>query len=268
MNENVRLVIFDWAGTTVDFGCMAPAVVFKKVFEQKKIYLSKEEILKPMGMEKKDHIRELLKLDHVTVDWKKEQGYEWTENDVDEMYLIFEAMLSDIVADYSVVIPGVEETISQLKEEGIKIGSTTGYTREIMDRVLAKAAEGGYSPDYLVTPDVVGSGRPGPFMIYENMRQAGIYPISSVVKVGDTIMDISEGVNAGVWTVGILEGSSLAGLSQEEAEQMSDAEKTVLYEQAEKKYREAGADYVIRNITELPNIIKLINKSFDRKENK
>lgn len=266
MNKNVRLVIFDWAGTTVDFGCMAPAVVFKKVFEQKKINLSKEEILKPMGMEKKDHIRELLKLEHVTADWKKENGRDWTENDVDEMYEIFESMLSDIVADYSVVIPGVENTVSQLKEDGIKIGSTTGYTREIMDRVLTKAAEGGYSPDYLVTPDVVGSGRPGPFMIYENMRQAGIYPISSVVKVGDTTMDILEGVNAGVWTVGILEGSSQVGLSFEEAEQMSETEKTVLYEQAERKYRDAGADYVIQNITELPKIIKLINETTDRKE--
>ena len=136
MNKNVRLVVFDWAGTTVDFGCMAPAVVFKKVFEQKKINLSKEEILKPMGMEKKDHIRELLKLEHAAAEWK-------TENDVDEMYEICESMLSDIVAYYSVVIPGVKETVSWLKEEGTKIGSTTGYTREIMDRVLAKAAEGG-----------------------------------------------------------------------------------------------------------------------------
>jgi len=268
MNKNVRLVVFDWAGTTVDFGCMAPAVVFKKVFEQKKINLSKEEILKPMGMEKKDHIRELLKLEHAAAEWKKENGRDWTENDVDEMYEIFESMLSDIVAYYSVVIPGVKETVSWLKEEGIKIGSTTGYTREIMDRVLAKAAEGGYSPDYLVTPDVVGSGRPGPFMIYENMRQAGIYPISSVVKVGDTTMDILEGVNAGVWTVGILEGSSQVGLSFEEAERMSETEKAVLYEQAEKKYMDAGADYVIRDITELPKIIKLINETTDRKESR
>jgi len=268
MNKNVRLVIFDWAGTTVDFGCMAPAVVFKKVFEQKKINLSKEEILKPMGMEKKDHIRELLKLEHVTADWKKENDRDWTENDVDEMYEIFEAMLSDIVADYSVVIPGVEKTVSQLKGEGIKIGSTTGYTREIMERVLAKAEKGGYSPDYLVTPDVVGSGRPGPFMIYENMRQAAIYPISSVVKVGDTTMDILEGVNAGVWTVGILEGSSQVGLSLGEAEQMGESEETVLYEQAEKKYKNAGADYVIRNITELPKVIKQINEIIDRKESK
>ena len=105
-------------------------------------------------------------------------------------------------------------------------------------------------------------------MIYENMRQAGIYPISSVVKVGDTTMDILEGVNAGVWTVGILEGSSQVGLSFEEAERMSETEKAVLYEQAEKKYMDAGADYVIRDITELPKIIKLINETTDRKESR
>lgn len=260
MDSNVRLVVFDWAGTTVDYGCMAPAVVFKKVFEQKGITLKKEEILRPMGMEKRDHIRELLKLDHVTGEWRKLYGRDWQESDVDEMYDIFEGMLSDIVADYSEVIPGVKETVDELKKAGIQIGSTTGYTREIMERVLKRAEEGGYGPDHLVTPDAVGSGRPGPFMIYENMRLAGVYPISSVVKVGDTTMDILEGVNAGVWTVGILEGSSQAGLSQEEANEMSASEKEDIYRQAEKKYWEAGADYVIRTMRELPGVIQKINE--------
>lgn len=267
MNENqIQLVIFDWAGTTVDYGCIAPVVVFKKTFEQKGICLSKEEILIPMGMEKKDHIRELLKLEHVAGEWKKLYERDWKESDVEELYQIFESRLADIVADYSELISGVKETAAELRKEGIRIGSTTGYTAEIMEKVISRAKESGYEPDYLVTPEVVGSGRPGPFMIYENMKKAAVYPISNVVKVGDTTMDILEGVNAGVWTVGILEGSSQAGISMEEAENLSNMEKEILYDKAEKKYKDAGADFVIRHITELPEVVRCINQKLSQKE--
>ena len=168
--------------------------------------------------------------------------------------------------DYSELIPGVKETAAELRKEGIRIGSTTGYTAEIMEKVISRAKESGYEPDYLVTPEVVGSGRPGPFMIYENMKKAAVYPISNVVKVGDTTMDILEGVNAGVWTVGILEGSSQAGISMEEAENLSNMEKEILYDKAEKKYKNAGADFVIRHITELPEVVRCINQKLSQKE--
>ena len=258
--EQVRLVIFDWAGTVVDYGCVAPAVVFQKTFENWKITLTKEEILKPMGMEKKDHIRELLRLEHVTKKWRESMGSDWTEYDVDVMYQTFEKMLADIVADYSKVMPGVKETVDILRKQGIVIGSTTGYTAEIMEKVTARAAAEGYTPDYIVTPDVVGSGRPGPFMVYENMRKSNVYPSSCVVKVGDTTMDILEGVSAGVWTVGILEGSSQVGLSYEEEQVISPSEKENRMKKAEEIYRNAGADFVIKDITKLPEVIEEINR--------
>lgn len=262
--EQVRLVVFDWAGTVVDYGCVAPAVVFQKTFENWEIKLTKEEILKPMGMEKKDHIRELLRLEHVTKTWRELRGSDWTEEDVDVMYQTFEKMLADIVADYSKVMPGVKETVDTLRKQEIVIGSTTGYTAEIMEKVTAKATAEGYTPDHLVTPDVVGTGRPGPFMVYENMRRSNVYPASCVVKVGDTTMDILEGVSAGVWTVGILDGSSQVGLSYEEAQAISPSEKENLWKKAEEIYRNAGADFVIEDITKLPKVIEEINSRLSR----
>lgn len=266
--KQVRLVIFDWAGTVVDYGCVAPAVVFQKTFEHWEIPLTKEEILKPMGMEKKDHIRQLLRLEQVTKTWRELKGRDWTEQDVEEMYQSFEKMLADIVADYSEVMPGVKETVENLRKQKIVIGSTTGYTAEIMQKVTARAAKEGYLPDYLVTPEEVGTGRPGPFMVYENMRRSNVYPPCCVVKVGDTTMDILEGVSAGVWTVGILEGSSQVGLFYEEAQEMSGLEKEIRWKKAEELYRNAGADFVIEDITKLPKVVEEINRRLSQKEGK
>lgn len=262
MNEinasKIGLVVFDWAGTVVDYGCVAPAIVFQKVFEQKGIELTREEILKPMGMEKKDHICELLRMEHVTAQWRQQYGKTWGEEDVDSLYCSFEEMLDDVVADYSTVMSGVEETVKWLRDSGIVIGSTTGYTTKIMKKVCKRAAKDGYVPDYVVTPDITGNGRPEPFMIYENMRLADVYPADRVVKVGDTVMDILEGKNAGVWTVGVLEGSSLAGLSLEESNKLSAEEKAKLYRETKDIYIETGADFVIDKLSELPSVIETL----------
>ena len=67
----------------------------------------------------------------------------------------------------------------------------------------------GYAPDFWISPDGVGGrGRPYPYMIFANMQALGLTAVGNVVKVGDTISDIKEGVNAGVWTAGVIEGSS------------------------------------------------------------
>lgn len=261
MNEDkkVKLVVFDWAGTTVDYGCMAPLTVLKKTFESKKIELSKEDILKPMGMEKRDHIRALLEMENVNEQWKNVYGVNWTEDDIDELYEIFESSLAEVVASYSSPIMGIEDTVKKLKDMNVKIGSTTGYTAQMMENVIPRAKEEGYEAEYVVTPEIVGAGRPSPFMIYENMRKLNVYPIGGVVKVGDTVMDILEGVNAGAWTVGILEGSSEVGLSMEEMQTLSEKEILECKEKAAKAYTEAGADFVINNIVDLPGIIEKIN---------
>lgn len=73
----------------------------------------------------------------------------------------------------------------------------------MMEIVRPGAEAKGYRVDNLVTPNEVG-GRPAPYMIYKNMIDLAIPSVDQVVKVGDTIADIKEGVNAKVWSVGIV----------------------------------------------------------------
>lgn len=261
--KKIALAVFDWAGTTVDYGCVAPLAVFEKIFNDKKIFLTREEILKPMGMGKRDHIETLLATEHASVQWEEQYHRSWDQSDVDEMFSKFNQELLSVLKNYCTPIDGVLETIRQLREDGILIGSTTGYTREMMNIVEPKAKEQGYAPDYVVTSEMTGYGRPYPYMLFENMRKFKVYPPCCVVKIGDTASDIKEGKNADAWSVGIIEGSSAANMTPELAKTLSSEEKNLRFAKAEQILREAGADYVIRTIRELPEVIRQINKKLE-----
>lgn len=257
--KNVAMVVFDWAGTTVDYASSAPSHVFRDVFNQAGIYLTDEEINRPMGLEKKTHIRTLLESESGNRQWQEKKGKAWTEEDVNALYEQFEAELDRVVASYSQPIEGVVRTVEKLHGMGLKIGSTTGYNAQIMKKVIPAAARLGYAPDCVVTPDDTGVGRPSPFMIFECMRQLNVYPPCRVVKVGDTLTDIKEGKNAGAWSVGVLTGSNLLGLSEEDYQAMDEESLARRKEEKKALYLEAGADYVIDRITDLPELIGQIN---------
>ena len=173
-----------------------------------------------------------------------------------------------VLKDYCEPIPGVVETVAELRGMGLKIGSTTGYTKEMMDIVAPGAAARGYAPDALVTPDETGAGRPAPYMIFRNMEKLGVYPPANVVKAGDTLADIREGKNAGAWSVGIIEGSSELGLGREECAALSAAERAGRFAEVRERFYGAGADFVIDRITELPKLIEQINKLKSHQETK
>lgn len=249
-------VIFDWAGTTVDYGCFAPVKAFMEIFREYGMEPTMDETRKPMGMLKWDHIKTMLSMPRLHEEWKAAQGRDWTDQDVDAMHDKFAEKLMGILHEYAEVKPGVLETVSELRNRGIKIGSTTGYTDAMMNIVVPKAAENGYSPDFWVSPNSVGNmGRPYPYMIFENMKALKLSDVHKVIKVGDTISDIKEGVNAGVITVGILEGSSEMGLTEEEYAALSADEKQALLDKMTREYKEAGADYVLLNMSELVGLI-------------
>ena len=258
--QQIKLVVFDWAGTTTDFGSQAPVDVFDRTFRQKGLVFTKDEINAPMGMEKKAHIKTMLSTERGQQLWQNAHSRRsWNEDDIEDVYQCFEDNLRTVVAEYAKLIPGVKETIDKMREMGLKIGSTTGYTSEIMEYVLPVAKEQGYEPDCCVTPDVTEYSRPTPFMVFECMRQLNVFPPKLVVKAGDTVMDILEGKNAGAWSVGIIKGSSVVGLSEAEYNALSETKRKELHEKARKTYMEAGADYVIEDITGLPEVIAKIN---------
>ncbi len=255
MNK-IEAVIFDWAGTTVDYGCFAPVYAFQEAFAEAGIDVTMDEVRGPMGMLKKDHIRTMLNMERIRGVWKETYGREPEEKDVDAIYARFEPKLFEILSRFTTPKPHVLETVEQLRSRGIKIGSTTGYTDEMMKVVTAGAREQGYEPDVFYSPDSVEHmGRPYPYMIFKNMQALKVTSVNAVVKVGDTVSDILEGVNAGVMTVGVLEGSSVLGLSEEEFLALSPEERESALEAGRKKFLEAGADSVITNMSELYNLI-------------
>lgn len=256
--KKINLVIFDWAGTAVDYGCFAPVQVFLEIFKEKNIDVTLEEARGPMGMLKIDHIKAMLSLDRVTA--------LWNENDIEELYKNFENKLFKILADYTEPVPHCIETVNILRERGLKIGSTTGYTQEMMDIVTAGAKSQGYSPDYYTTPNAVPAGRPAPYMIYQNMLTLGEEDTDCVIKIGDTISDIKEGRNAKVWTVGILKGSSELGLSLEEVNSLSEKELKEKMEKTAEKMLSTGAHFVIEDISKVPYIIDIINNKLKNGE--
>lgn len=247
--SSIEAVIFDWAGTTVDYGCFAPVQAFMEVFKEAGIEPTMEEVREPMGTLKWKHIRTMLEMPRIKALW--EEKYQKTPEDAqaDQLYERFEPALLAILEHYADPKPYVQETIQALRGRGIKIGSTTGYTDIMMNIVVPKAKELGYSPDCWFSPDAAGGmGRPYPYMIFKNMEELKVTSVEAAMKVGDTIADIKEGKQAGLFTVGVLEGSSLIGLTEEEFQNLSKEEREELLKAATKKYKEAGADAVIRDI--------------------
>ena len=215
--KKISCVIMDWAGTAVDFGCFAPLNAFLKVFsEEKGIDITYRQAREPMGLLKIDHIKAILNMPEVKAKFQVRYNRDWNMDDVNEMYRSFEKHLFSSLRNFTDPIPGVLDTMKLLREEGIRIGSTTGYTQAMMEVVRPDAAAKGYVVDNLVTPDDVPAGRPAPYMIYKNMIDLAIPSVDNVVKVGDTIADIKEGVNAKVWSVGIVTGSNEMGLTEED----------------------------------------------------
>lgn len=258
MNK-IECVIFDWAGTTVDYGCFAPVAAFVKAFNELNINITIDEARGPMGMTKIDHIRELFKLESVSGQFKTEIGRDWCEQDVVDMNKKFESYIFASLPEYTDEIPRVFAIVEQLKRDKIKIGSTTGYTAKMMDIVAPLAKQKGYAPDCYVTSDNLPAGRPLPFMIYQNMINLAVSSPKSVVKVGDTISDVKEGVNAGVWSVGVILGSSEMGLTEEQTAEMDSKKLEEKMSVVRERFLAAGANFTINTMDELPELINHIN---------
>ena len=262
----IEAVIFDWAGTTVDYGSLAPVIAFKKAFKDAGIEISDEEIRKDMGMAKWDHIGKILELADVKKQWQEKYSSLPSGDDRKKIYSNFQQSLIHYLKEYTELKSGVLKTFNYLKEYGINVATTTGYTAEMMNVVENKAAENGYTPDLVVTSeDVNNQGRPSPAMIQFIMKKFHIDDPSKVIKVGDTLVDIKEGQNAGVKTVGIVEGSSLMGLSQIEFDELDTEQQVEKRNEVKREFESANADFIIDNIYDLVQIIEYLNESMGKK---
>lgn len=254
-------VVFDWAGTTVDFGSFAPMGVFVKVFAEFGLTATIPQARAPMGAPKRDHLRAMLDMPELAAQWQEKYGRAPTEADVDDIYKVFVPMNEKVAADYATLVPGCAEAIRALRAMGLKIGSTTGYTRSIMEHVLPVAAAQGYAPDNLVCSDDLPEGRPGPLGMYQCMIDLVAYPPQTIIKVDDTAPGIAEGVSAGCVTVGVALSGNAVGKTVEELAAMSETDIAPLRAHATQILKDAGADHVIDTIADLPALIRKLDET-------
>jgi phosphonoacetaldehyde hydrolase len=253
-----KAVVFDWAGTMIDFGCFAPMGVFVEAFSRFGVPATIEDARKPMGLPKRSHIAAMLAAPHIAAAWEKAQGSAPDEAAIDRVYEVFVPLNEEVVASYSDLIPGAAEVAADIRRRGMKIGSTTGYTRSIMQRVLPIAAQQGYEPDNLVCADDLPLGRPTPIGMYKCFLDLMVYPASAVIKVDDTEPGIAEGVAAGCVTVGLLLSGNEAGLTLAEVSALGEAEKDAIRERVGAKLKAAGADHLIDTVADFPALIDRI----------
>jgi len=255
----LKAVIFDWAGTTVDYGCFAPTGVFVEVFRQRGIDITLEEARGPMGMHKRDHIRKITQYTRVAAEWMLLKGREFSEADIEKMFNSFIPLQLAIIGEHSEIIPELPEALRIIRSMDMKIGSTTGYNNEMMAIVTEAAAKQGYIPDSVVCATDVPAGRPAPWMAFKNAENLGIYPMQAIVKIGDTIADIEEGLNAGMWSVGVVLSSNEMGLSLSEIKTMDTSALGLRKKNVREKYLNAGAHFVIESLAEIEPLLLEIN---------
>lgn len=262
----LKAVILDWAGTTMDYGCYAPAVVFVQVYERQGVPISMAEAREPMGAHKKVHIRAISKIESVSERWEEVHGRRPTEEDVDEMFEDFVPLQLACLADYADLIPGTLEAVADFRQRGLKIGSSTGYTGEMMALLLEEAKKRGYEPDASVCATDVPAGRPYPYMCWQNAIKLQVYPAESVVKIGDTLPDIEEGLSAGMWTIGLAKTGNEIGLNEEEIAALDSGVYEARLARAYKRMQQTGAHYVVDGISDVPPILDDITARLARGE--
>ena len=262
----IRLVIFDWAGTAVDHGSRAPVMPIVRAFATRGVEVTAEEAQGPMGLGKKDHLRALLRTPAVARRWRERHGGEATEFDLDELYQRFVPLQLETIDEFAGLVPGLLECVGALRGRGIAVGATTGYFREAALSVYRRAAEQGYRPDHCVCTEEVPAGRPAPWMIFRAMEALRVYPPSAVMKVGDTVPDVGEGLAAGAWSVGVVRSSSEVGCTAREWAALPPPEQHRRSASCRAKLLAAGAHAAVDTLAELPAVLDEFDARIGRGE--
>jgi len=262
----LKAVVLDWAGTILDYGSFAPLAAFQTAFDAFGVPVTMAEARGPMGLAKRDHIQAVARGPRVAEAWKAKHGRAFGDADADAILAVFEPINIESVKEHSALVPGALETLADLRRRGLKIGSTTGYTRPIMAALAPLAEAQGYAPDMILCAGDLAAGRPSPLMMWRTMADLGVWPASCVVKVDDTAPGIGEGRAAGTWTVGVALSGNAVGMTAHEVAALSEAARQAHRARAGAILREAGADAIIDTIADLPAILDQIEARLARGE--
>lgn len=255
----VRAVILDWAGTTIDFGCQAPPRVFQEVFARQGIPITDREAREPMGRAKREHIAAVLAMPPVRERWITKNRNEPTDTDVERLYQRFLPLQKRVLSEHCDLIPGIIEFSRWCDQQGVRIGSTTGYTRELMEVVVPQAAKQGYEPTAVICSDDVPAGRPAPWMLLSAAQRLQCWPVHTLVAVDDTPVGIQAGLNAGCWTVAVVQTGNEIGLTREQVVSLTATQIDARLEPIRKKFKQLGAHFVIDSVADLSHVVQDID---------
>jgi len=258
MTFAVKAVVFDWAGTMVDFGCKAPVNALRDVFAGQGVPITEAEARADMGKAKYDHVTALMTEPGIVARWTAQFEQAPDRGDIDRIYALVEPAMVEAAQRAAELIPGAAETYAQLLRLGVKVGSGTGYTPQMMAAIRIKAAEQGYAPDVVICAGDTPSGRPAPLMAWAALVALDAWPAHAAIKVDDAPVGIAEGRHAGCWTVGIAASGNAVGLDAAELAALDPADRSSRIAAATQALRAEGADFVIDDVSHLLPVIHQI----------
>eukprot|EP01028_Stygiella_incarcerata_P004336 TRINITY_DN193_c0_g1_i2.p1 TRINITY_DN193_c0_g1~~TRINITY_DN193_c0_g1_i2.p1 ORF type:complete len:295 (+),score=78.88 TRINITY_DN193_c0_g1_i2:130-1014(+) len=269
--KDVQCVIFDLAGTIVDFGSLAPIRAFQTAFDAFGIKVTLEDVQKPMGVDKKQHIREIFAMKAVEDQLIAPQFPSTSsslvhtlsslsrEEQISRVYDEFRVKQMRVLEEETRFIPGAVDVIHglQSRDPPVHVCVTTGYDKDMLRIVMGGMRKQHVNIDAGVCVSDVSVGRPSPWMCVECIRRLNDSSISfpACVKVDDTIPGIMEGLRCGMWTVGVMLSGNFANRSQEEWEQMGEEQMDGIRKTARTKFEECGAHYVIDGVWDLEIVL-------------
>lgn len=252
-----KAVIFDWAGTMVDFGSLAPVIAMQQAFAAVGVEVSEVEVRLSMGHAKRDHVAALLAQPEVAQRWQEKTRRAPSETDIERIYAGLDELMRAAGTARATLIPGARTTFERLRADGIRVGSSTGYTRAMMVPILTAAAAQGYEPELVVCAGETPQGRPAPLMIWKNLVELGVWPASDVVVVDDAPVGIAAGKAAGAFTVGVAASGNELGLTLEAFQALTATAREARIAVARDRLYAAGADAVLDTVADLPSWLEV-----------
>jgi phosphonoacetaldehyde hydrolase len=237
---------------------MAPVEAFREIFAAVDVPITEQEARLPMGAAKREHIEQILAIPEVQARWRQHHGAFLSPSDVDLLYGEFLRVDERHVARHSDPIPGALDTIAALRARDIRIGSTTGYPREVMKNLRPVAEKKGYRPDHCCTVSDVVRGRPWPDMCLDNALALGAPDVRACIVVDDSPSGLAAGRAAGMWAVGVAASGNEVGLSLSEWQKLDARQQAERLKPARLRLLQAGAHHVVDTIADLLPVIDAI----------
>lgn len=199
--QEVKLIVFDLAGTVIEDAGQVPTA-FTAALRTYEIEVTSDSLREVRGASKREVIQRFV---------ERQPGVSRADvrSRTEELYNLFRSTLAGIYeADGVREIAGATETFSWLQRRGVRVALNTGFDRTITELLLNSMQWNEDLVNAVVCGDDVTWGRPAPYLIFRAMEKSGVTSVHEVTNVGDTVLDLQAGQNAGVlYNIGVLSGA-------------------------------------------------------------